>query len=204
MVRLGELVMILDLAREGLLVSAIARRTGLDCKTIRKYIARGLEAPVYTPRSARPTLLTPFEPCLLERLQAFPDLSARRPLRELKERGYTGGYTILKAAVGAIRAACRRHRYTAAKAKIIPGVELRQNLYLNNRAENSHQQTRLRERRMKRFKSPRRAQQLLSAHSPIHQHCHSPRHLITASEYWAHRAEDFVLWQQETCARQVA
>jgi transposase len=95
--------MILDLAREGLSVSAIARRTGLDRKTIRKYIARGLEAPTYTPRPARPTLLTPFEPYLRERLQAFPDLSARRLLRELKERGYTGGYTILKAAVRAIR-----------------------------------------------------------------------------------------------------
>jgi transposase len=44
-VRFGELVMILDLAREGLSVSAIARRTGLDRKTIRKYIACGLEAP---------------------------------------------------------------------------------------------------------------------------------------------------------------
>ena len=102
-VRLGELVMILDLAREGLSVSAIARRTGLDRKTIRKYIARGLEAPAYTARPVRPTLLTPFEPYLRERLQAFPDLSARRLLRELKERGYTGGYTILKAVVRAIR-----------------------------------------------------------------------------------------------------
>ncbi|ALJ37485.1 winged helix-turn helix protein [Azospirillum brasilense] len=67
--------MILDLAREGLSVSAIARRTGLDRKTIRKCIARGLEAPAYTPRPARPTLLTPFEPYLRERLQAFPDLN---------------------------------------------------------------------------------------------------------------------------------
>jgi transposase len=59
--------------------------------------------PPDTPRPARPTLLTPFEPYLRERLQAFPDLSARRLLRELKERGYTGGYTILKAVVRAIR-----------------------------------------------------------------------------------------------------
>jgi IS30 family transposase len=33
--------MILDLARQGLTVAAIARRTGHDRKTIRKYIARG-------------------------------------------------------------------------------------------------------------------------------------------------------------------
>ena len=44
MVTLGELVMILDLARQGLTVAAIARRTGRDRKTIRTYIARGLEA----------------------------------------------------------------------------------------------------------------------------------------------------------------
>ena len=37
MVNLGEIVMILDLARQGLSVSAIARRTGNDRKTIRKY-----------------------------------------------------------------------------------------------------------------------------------------------------------------------
>ena len=39
--------MILDLARQGLTVSAIARRTGHDRKTIRKYVERGLEPPAY-------------------------------------------------------------------------------------------------------------------------------------------------------------
>ena len=76
MVTLGELVMILDLARQGLSVSAIARRTGLDRKTIRKYIAKGLEPPAYTPRPPRQTLVGPFEPYLRERLQTFPELSA--------------------------------------------------------------------------------------------------------------------------------
>jgi hypothetical protein len=49
-VTLGDLVMILDLARQGLTVSAIARRTGHDRKTIRKYIERGMEPPAYKPR----------------------------------------------------------------------------------------------------------------------------------------------------------
>ena len=56
--------------------------------------------------------------------------------------------------------------YAAAKAKIIPGVEHRQSRYLNNRAEKSHQPTRQRERRMKRFTSPRQAPQFLAAHGP--------------------------------------
>ena len=94
--------------------------------------------------------------------------------------------------------------YAAAKAKIIPGVEHRQSRYLNNRAENSHQPTRQRERRMKRFKSPRQAQQFLSAHGPIHQHAHPRRHRMSAAEYCAYRANAFAVWRQETCARKAA
>src|ERR1044071_4632616 len=51
MVQLGELMMILELHRQGLCVTAIARRTGRDPKTVRKYIERGIEAPAYGPRS---------------------------------------------------------------------------------------------------------------------------------------------------------
>jgi putative transposase len=40
--------------------------------------------------------------------------------------------------------------YGAAKREILPSVEHRQHRYLNNRAENSHQPTRQRERRMQR------------------------------------------------------
>jgi transposase len=39
--------MILDLHRQGLSPTAIARRLGIDRKTVRKYIARGLEPPSY-------------------------------------------------------------------------------------------------------------------------------------------------------------
>lgn len=42
MINLGELFMILDLHWRGLAVSAVARQTGIDRKTIRKYIERGL------------------------------------------------------------------------------------------------------------------------------------------------------------------
>ncbi len=51
MVRLGELMMILELHRQGVSITAIARRTGRDPKTVRKYIERGIEAPVYGPRA---------------------------------------------------------------------------------------------------------------------------------------------------------
>ena len=95
MVRLGELMMILDLHRQGLSVSDIARRTGFDRKTVRRYIARGLEPPAYTPRPPRLTLLAPYHACLRERVAAFPELRASRLLRELRAMGYRGGYTQL-------------------------------------------------------------------------------------------------------------
>ena len=50
MVKLREMMMILDLHRQGLSVSAIAKATGADRKTVREYIERGLEAPSYGPR----------------------------------------------------------------------------------------------------------------------------------------------------------
>jgi transposase len=53
-IKLGEVVMIVDLHRQGLSVSAIAEHLGIDRKTVRKYIARGLEPPVYGPRQPRP------------------------------------------------------------------------------------------------------------------------------------------------------
>jgi putative transposase len=57
--------------------------------------------------------------------------------------------------------------YSAAKRQILPGVEHRQHKGLNNRAENSPQPTRRRERIMKRFKSPRQVQQFLAAPTKI-------------------------------------
>jgi transposase len=95
-VRLGEIVVILDLHRQGLSVSAIARRVGLDRKTVRRYLKRGLEPPAYGPRPPRQSKLAPFARFLRERVGAFPELTASRLLREVRELGFTGGYTILK------------------------------------------------------------------------------------------------------------
>jgi transposase len=102
-IRLGELVMILDLHRQGLSVSAIARQLERDRKTVRKYIERGLAAPAYGPRQARPSVVTPFAPYLRERIAAFPELTGSRLLREIKELGYAGGYTAVKDFLRTIR-----------------------------------------------------------------------------------------------------
>ena len=73
--------------------------------------------------------------------------------------------------------------YGAAKREILPGVEHRQHRYLNNRAENSHQPTRQRARRMQGLKSPGHAQRLLSAYGPIAQHVRPRRHRLSAPAY---------------------
>jgi transposase len=103
MIKLGELVMILELHRQGLKVSAIARQLGLDRKTVRRYIERGLEPPSYGPRPPQPRSTDPFLSYLHERLAAYPTLTAVRLWRELRERGYAGGYTAVKRTVHEIR-----------------------------------------------------------------------------------------------------
>ena len=95
--------MILDLHRQGLSVSAIAHMTGLDRKTVRKYVTIGLEPPSYTPRQIRPTMVAPFHAYLRERVVAYPELTGTRLHRELRERGYEGGYTAVKDFLRSIR-----------------------------------------------------------------------------------------------------
>jgi transposase len=97
--------MILDFARQGLSVSAIARRTGHDRKTIRKYIERGMEPPAYKPREPGPSLIGPFEAFLRERVGLFPDLTGRRLWREIRDLGFTGAYSTVTEFLRGIRPA---------------------------------------------------------------------------------------------------
>jgi putative transposase len=73
--------------------------------------------------------------------------------------------------------------YAAAKVQIMPRVEHRQHKGLNNRAELSHQPTRQRERQMRRYKSPRHAQRVLSAHGPINNIFRCQRNRLSAQQY---------------------
>ena len=92
----------------------------------------------------------------------------------------------------------RLKSYGAAKREILPGVEHRQHRYLNNRAENSHQPTRQRERRLQGFKSPGHAQRFLAAYGPIAQHFRPRRRLFSAPEYRQEMWQRFHTWQDIT------
>src|SRR5688572_27938191 len=94
--------------------------------------------------------------------------------------------------------------YPAAKQALMPGVEHRRHKGLNNRAENSHQPTRRRERQMKRFKSPGQAQRFLSAHDQVNNLFHLRRDHLNATEYRAARAKALAVWAEVTGSRAMA
>jgi putative transposase len=83
----------------------------------------------------------------------------------------------------------------------MPEVRHRISRYLNNRAENSHQPTRRRERQTQRFKSPQQAQRFLSAHTMIYGHFRPRRHLMTGAQHRRARAKAFRIWREETCVQ---
>ncbi len=88
----------------------------------------------------------------------------------------------------------RLSSYGAIRRELIHGIEHRQHKGLNNRAENSHQPTRRRERQMKRIKSARQAQRFLSAHVQVVNLFHLRRDHVAASGHRASRARAFEAW----------
>ena len=88
--------------------------------------------------------------------------------------------------------------YPAARRRVLPSVQHRRSQYLNNRAENSHQPTRARERAMKRFTSAGHAQRFLSAFSGISPHFRPGRHQLRADEYRREMTVRFATWNEVT------
>ncbi len=88
--------------------------------------------------------------------------------------------------------------YGAAKKELLPRVEHRQHKRLNNRAENSHQPTRVREKVIRKFKSQVQAQRFLSAQGPIRELFRPRRHKMSASFYRAKIKEQFMVWNDVT------
>jgi putative transposase len=70
----------------------------------------------------------------------------------------------------------------------------------DNRAENSHQAVRRRERKIQRFKSARSAQRFLSMHAVVHNTFNLQRHLVSRSTLRIFRAEAANQWQNAAAA----
>ena len=90
----------------------------------------------------------------------------------------------------------RLRSYRAAMREI--GNEARQvtGRWLNNRAENSHQPFRRRERAMARFRSAKSLQKFASIHSSIHNHFNQERHLYNRQTFRLNRAAALAEWRR--------
>jgi putative transposase len=90
--------------------------------------------------------------------------------------------------------------YAAAVRKL--GIESRHqtNRWANNRAENSHQPTRRRERKMQRFKSLGSAQRFLSTHAAVYNAFNVQRHLASRHTHQKLRSEAMNVWHAAAVA----
>jgi len=84
--------------------------------------------------------------------------------------------------------------YGVAHRELMPDVVHDTSQYANNRAEQSHEATRMRERIMRRFKSTRQAQRFVAAHAAVHNLFNLGRHLVSASNYRDLRESVFNEW----------
>ena len=77
----------------------------------------------------------------------------------------------------------------------MPSVRHDTGRYANNRIEASHEATRLRERTMRKFKSPAQAQRFLSLHGLVQNLLGVGRHLLSAANYRLLRSHSMATWQ---------
>lgn len=78
--------------------------------------------------------------------------------------------------------------------ELIPESRHDTNQHANNRSELSHQQTRVRERGMRKFKSVEQAQRFLNTHAAVYNLFNLGRHLVSAKNYRYFRRRAFTSW----------
>jgi len=88
--------------------------------------------------------------------------------------------------------------YPVAHKELIPDVTHDTSQYANNKAELSHEPTRVRERGMRKFKSMEQCQRFLSAHAEVYNLFNLGRHCISAKNYRMLRSRAFVSWRNVT------
>jgi len=93
MINLEEWVMIKHIYNQGVPKARIARELGLNPKTVDKAIKE--DKPPQYERCSRNSILDPYKDYIKQRLDRY-DLTATRILRDIKEQGYPGSYTILR------------------------------------------------------------------------------------------------------------
>ncbi len=115
------------------------------------------------------------------------NLSGRDIEDLLAERGIAVSYESIKL-----------RSYGVAHRELIPDTIHDTSQYANNRAELSHQSTRVRERGMRRFNSPMQAQRFLNIHATVYNLFNLGRNLVSAKHYRLFRQRAFVSWESAT------
>jgi len=95
MIRLEGYMEMVQMRRNGVSISEISKRTGFDRKTVRKYLKEGFPVEKRS-RKKRVSKLDPFKDYLLKRMLSDGVLNATVLLDEIRERGYSGGISILR------------------------------------------------------------------------------------------------------------
>ena len=85
--------------------------------------------------------------------------------------------------------------YNVAHREMMPDTFHNKQQYANNRAELSHQPTRVRERVMRKFKSPNQAQRFLTVHAAVYNLFNLGRHLTPAKHFRKFRQGAFPSWK---------
>lgn len=85
--------------------------------------------------------------------------------------------------------------YGVAQRELMPETIHNMDKYANNRAELSHQPTRVRERGMRKFKSMGQAQRFLNVHAAVYNLFNLGRHLVSADTYRYFRLRSFASWK---------
>jgi putative transposase len=87
--------------------------------------------------------------------------------------------------------------YGVAHRELIPETIHDKSQCANNRAELSHEPTRVRERGMRKFKSMEQAQRFLNAHAAVYNLFNFGRHLVSAENYRYFRPHAFATWERQ-------
>lgn len=89
--------------KEGIPKFQIARKLGVSRMTVFRHAVSEKTEPAYTPRPAKPSLLDRYKAYIRERLELYPELTIARLFDEIKGKGYTGKYTIVRDFVSVVR-----------------------------------------------------------------------------------------------------
>ena len=123
-----------------------------------------------------------------------PERNARAALKLMRKLLKKQGWAPTRIVTDKLRS------YHVAFKKLGLSIEHIDDKRANNRAENSHQPVRRRERKMQRFKSPGSAQRFLNIHAATYNTLYFQRHQINRPTLKQYRAEAFEIWENASAA----